>query len=144
MSPDRTQHSGTPAADRRSAVSKPSLLRRTGRAILVLAFWGWRTWDGHFTPERWADTPISQRGKLVDSLLEQYDGLVGMSREEVEALLGGDTPGEQRVETRTYEGTTEQRALVYAAGGRPWAMFPEYLYVYLEDGRVTGARLVAD
>ena len=39
--------------------------------ILVLAFWGWRTWDGHFTPERWADTPISQRGKLVDSLLEQ-------------------------------------------------------------------------
>lgn len=39
MSPDRTQHSGTPAADRRSAVSRPSLLRRTGRAILVLAFW---------------------------------------------------------------------------------------------------------
>ena len=62
--------------------------------ILVLAFWGWRTWDGHFPPERWADTPISQRGKLVDSLLEQYDGLVGMSREEVEALLGGDTPGD--------------------------------------------------
>ena len=56
--------------------------------ILVLAFWGWRTWDGHFTPERWAP--------------------------------------------------------VYAAGGRPWAMFPEYLYIYLEDGRVTGARLVAD
>ena len=56
--------------------------------ILVLAFWGWRTWDGHFTPERWADTPISQRGKLVDSLLEQYDGLVGMSQEEVVALLG--------------------------------------------------------
>ena len=112
--------------------------------ILILSFWGWRTWDGHFTPERWVDTPISQRGKLVDSLLEQYDGLVGMSREEVEALLGGDTPGEQRVETRTYEGTTEQRALVYAAGGRPWAMFPEYLYIYLEDGRVTGARLVAD
>ena len=48
------------------------------------------------------------------------------------------------METRTYEGTTEQRALVYAAGGRPWAMFPEYLYIYLEDGRVTGARLVAD
>ena len=45
--------------------------------ILVLALWGWRTWDGHFTPERWADTPISQRGKLVDSLLEQYGGLVG-------------------------------------------------------------------
>ena len=68
----------------------------------------------------------------------------GMSQEEVVALLGGDTPGEQRVEARTYEGTTEQRALVYAAGGRPWAMFPEYLYIYLEDGRVTGARLVAD
>lgn len=34
--------------------------------------------------------------------------------------------------------------LVYAAGGRPWAMFPEYLYVYLKDGRVTEAKIVAD
>ena len=59
-------------------------------------------------------------------------GWLGMSREEVVALLGGDTPGEQRIETQTYEGTTERWALVYAAGGRPWAMFPEYLYIYLE------------
>ena len=34
--------------------------------------------------------------------------------------------------------------LVYAAGGRPWAMFPEYLYVYLKDGRVAEAKIVAD
>ena len=61
-------------------------------ALLLLAFWGWRTWDGHFTPE----------GREVRPLL------------------------------------------VYRAGGRPWAMFPEYLFVYLEDGRVTEARLVAD
>ena len=77
----------------------------------------------------------------MDSLLEQYGGLVGMSREEVVALLGGDTPGEQRIETQTSEGTTERWALVYAAGGRPWAMVPEYLYIYLEDGRVTAEGL---
>ena len=112
--------------------------------ILILAFWGWRTWDGHFTPERWADTPISQRGKLVDSLLEQYDGLVGMSREEVVALLGGDTPGDQREESLTPEGNQMRDLLAYRAGGRPWAMFPEYLFVYLQDGRVVGAELVAD
>ena len=92
---------------------------------------------------------MSPTGRKIDEICETASGadrwsdsgpgLLGLA-----ALLGGDTPGEQRVETRTYEGTTEQRALVYAAGGRPWAMFPEYLYIYLEDGRVTGARLVAD
>ena len=83
-------------------------------------------------------------GKLVDSLLEQYDGLAGMSQGEVEALLGSDTPGGQREEALTPEGREVRPLLVYRAGGRPWAMFPEYLFVYLENGRVTEARLVAD
>ena len=112
--------------------------------LLVLALWGWQRWDGHFTPERWAETGEASRGKLVDSLLDQYDSLAGMSREEVEALLGPDTPGEQWAERLTPAGSRTESLLVYRAGGRPWAMFPEYLFVYLENGRVTEARLVAD
>lgn len=112
--------------------------------VLVLGFFLWKTWDGHFTPERWAETDGDQRGKLVYSLLEQYDGLVGMSRAEVEALLGGDTDGEQMEERLTTEGSTTRPLLVYRAGGRLWAMFPEYLHVYLENGYVTEAKLVAD
>ena len=112
--------------------------------LLVFALWGWQTWDGHFTPERWAQTEARERGKLVVSLLEQYDGLAGMSQEEVVALLGGDIPGDQREESLTPEGNQMRDLLVYRAGGRPWAMFPEYLFVYLKDGQVVGAELVAD
>lgn len=61
-------------------------------AVLLLS---WRQYDRHFTPERWAETDISHRGKLVDSLLKQYDGLVGMTQAEVEKLLGL-TPTEYR------------------------------------------------
>ena len=62
----------------------------------------------------------------------------------MEALLGADTPGGQWEEALTPEGREVRPLLVYRAGGRPWAMFPEYLFVCLEDGRVTEARLVAD
>ena len=113
-------------------------------ALLLLALWGWQRWDGHFTPERWAETDEASRGKLVNSLLDQYDGLVGMSQGEVEALLGPDTPGEQRAERLTPAGSRTESLLVYRAGGRPWAMFPEYLFVYLEDGRVARTELWVD
>ena len=112
--------------------------------VLVMAFFFWKTWDGYFTPERWAKADGGQRGKLVHSLLEQYNGLVGMSRAEVETLLGSDTDGEQMEERLTTEGSTVRPLLVYQAGGRPWAMFPEYLFIYLENGYVTEAKLVAD
>ena len=113
--------------------------------VLVAGFVLWRSWDGHFTPERWARTDGSDRGKLVGSLLAQYDGLIGMSRAEVEELLGSDTDGEQAEERLTPEGSVVRPLLVYRAGGRPWAMFPEYLFIYLDrNGVVTEARLVAD
>ena len=105
----------------------------------ALLFLGWRQYDRRFTPERWTETDISRRGKLVDSLLEQYGGLEGMTRAEVEELLGADMEGNQ-MEERLLPGGA---MLVYAAG-RPWAIFPEYLYITLEDGRVADARVVAD
>ena len=125
-----------------------SVIKRHKKIVVVLALvlglFFWRSWDGHFTPELWARTEESQRGRLVGSLLEQYDGLVGMSRAEVEALLGSDTDGEQTEERLTTEGSTVRPLLVFQAGGRPWAMFPEYLFIYLEDGYVTEAKLIAD
>ena len=63
----------------------------------------------------------------------------------MEKLLGADTDGMQGQETFYPDRRSEKTpVLVYAAGGRPWAMFPEYLYVYLKDGRVTEAKIVAD
>ena len=59
-------------------------------AAVLLLFFLWRSWDGHFTPQRWADTDVSHRGKMVHSLLEQYDGLVGMTAEEVGKMTRAD------------------------------------------------------
>ena len=106
-------------------------------ALLLLA---WRQYDRHFTPERWADTDISRRGKLVESLMEQYNGLEGMTRGEVEALLGTD---DDEMRVRESGGDAAKIVLVYAAG-RPRAMFPEYLYISLENNRVVEARITAD
>ena len=107
----------------------------------VLVFLAWHSYDHHFTPERWAKMDEWDRYKVVDSLLEQYDDLVGMSAEEVVALLGGDTEGEQSEEQLTPQGSQITELLAYPLGGR---MFPTYLLVYLEDGRVTGSRILVD
>ena len=111
-------------------------------AVLLL---GWRQYDRHFTPERWAETDIGHRGKLVNSLLEQYNGLEGMTRAEVEELPGADTEGMQVRETYHPDGTRERvPELVYAAGGRSWTGFPEYLCISLENDQVVDVRIIVD
>lgn len=112
--------------------------------VAALLFLGWRQYDRRFTPERWAETEISRRGKLVDSLLEQYDGLEGMTQAEVVALLGADTEGMQVRETFRPDGSRERTPMLVYAAGRPGAAFPEYLYISLENDRVIEARIVAD
>ena len=113
--------------------------------VLVVLFLGWRRYDQHFTPRRWAETDIDHRGKLVNSLLKQYNGLVGMTREEVEELLDADADGAQNEERLFPDGSSEKiPMLVYEIGGRPWAVFPEFLFVYLEDDRVVEAKIFAD
>ena len=113
--------------------------------LLALLLLGWSRYDRHFTPQRWAETDISHRGKLVSSLLKQYDGLVGMTRAEVEELLGADTEGMQVEERLLPDGSSEKiPLLVYAAGGRSWTGFPEFLLIYLEDNRVTEVKTVVD
>ncbi len=83
-----------------------------------------------------------RRGNLVESLLEEYNHLEGMTRLEVEELLGPDQEGEQCAE----DGATGRRIpmLVYPVGGSSATGGPEYLYVYLEGDVVTGARLESD
>ena len=113
--------------------------------VLLVLYLGWSRYDSHFTPRRWAETDISHRGKLVDSLLRQYNGLEGMSRAEVESLLGADTDGMQVRETFRSDGSSEKvPLLVYAAGGRSWTGFPEYLCISLENDRVVDVRVLVD
>ena len=126
--------------------------RRKGRKIwlwalaalaLAAALLVWRHGDRTFTPEGWAAADLSRRGLMVESLLEQYDGLVGMTYEQVTGLLGTDLEGEQTEERFLPTGGRElTQMLVYPAGGK--TVFPGYLCVYLKDGVVTRARLVSD
>lgn len=124
-------------------------LRRHKKIVIFLClavlFLGWRRYDQHFTPQRWAEAGISHRGKLVNSLLKQYDGLVGMTREEVEDLLGADTEGEQIAERLLPDGSSEKiPMLVYEIGGRSWTGFPEFLFIYLEGDRVVETKIFTD
>ncbi len=107
--------------------------------VCILAFWCWRRYDSYFTPERWAEAGYN-KGKYLESLLDQYD-LVGMTQAEVLSLLGNDQDGEQWEEPLV---GAPRDVLVYPAGGRPWAWFPEYLVLRLEDGVVTEVKLLAD
>lgn len=110
--------------------------------LILLLFLGVGRTRQQFTPEKWLEAGPNRRGKLVESLLEQYNRLEGMSRREVEALLGPDQEGEQSVEN----GMTGEQipVLVYPAGGRSLSGLPEYLFVYLKGDVVTGARLESD
>ena len=140
--------------------------------LALLVFLGCGSSQRSFTPERWTATEPDQRGKLVESLLEQYDRLQGMTRQEVEDLLGPDQEGEQsasyllrvrgesmvdagifdgdlifvREEQSAENGMTGEEipVLVYPAGGRSFSSASEYLYVYLDGETVTGARLESE
>lgn len=126
-------------------------LSRHKKAVLALTLaavlGAWWRYDHRFTPERWQEAGAAHRGKLLQSLLRQYD-LVGMSREEVEVLLGPDQEGEQWAEwlnashdpfrDPTREGTFLCPKLVYPAYGQGW---PKYLELTLVDGQVAHVRI---
>lgn len=108
---------------------------------LVLVFLGWRWQRSQFDPERWAEHP-DDRNSMVDDLLKEYDGLVGITQEEILALLGPDTDGEQREESLTSDGPEVREMFAYPLGSRGlgWG----YLFLYLEDGVVTESKIYID
>lgn len=86
-----------------------------------------------FTTRRWVEEPEA-RGNLVSSLLARYE-LVGMTREEVLALLGGDSGPDGY-------GKTEHN-LSYCLGleGQFFPIDDRWLILELEDGVVTEYRI---
>ena len=115
------------------------LNRRRGLLVLLLLlllFAGWRLWSGHFTPERWAQAEEGERGAMVEDMLRQYDGLVGMTADQVTGLLGGEL-GET---WRQAPGQEPEYFLAYYLGSSRgmFRLFPEFLHVYFEDGVVSG------
>ena len=108
---------------------------------LILIFLGWRWQRSRFNQERWAEHP-SDRSSMVDDLLKRYDGLVGMTQEEILVLLGPDTDGEQREEALAPDGPEVREMFAYPIGSRGlgWG----YLFLYLEDGVVTESKIYID
>ena len=90
-----------------------------------------------FTPEAWMQADPKQRRGLAEELLNEYDHLKGMSREEVEALLGPAPEGEQSIQEPKTGRTIS--LLVYPAGDADDA--DTSLAVILVDGVVSDTRL---
>lgn len=107
--------------------------------VVILLLFGRFFYDRHFTPQRWADAdPYRQRGYMVDSLLMQYDDLAGMTLDEVVDLLGDEYNAGSQVGTTPYFGR------IYYAAGRRRALFPQYLSIQFQYGRVEEVRVFSD
>ncbi len=105
-----------------------------GLVLLLAAGYGlWRC-QRTYTPDKWASAP-DERLDILGDLLERYD-LVGMTEEEVVALLGPEDGPEQTSfkGDRTYY--PPEDTLVYYLG--VGMMDGVWLVISLEDGVVTG------
>ena len=81
-----------------------------------------------FTQARWEE--LDDRGVLVDSLLEQYDGLEGMGLAEVQALLGEHPYTREDPEVGMY------RDGYYIGAGRENSGREEVMVLQFRDGEV--------
>lgn len=81
-----------------------------------------------FTQARWEE--LDDRGVLVDSLLEQYDGLEGMDLAEVQALLGEHPYTREDPEVGMY------RDGYYIGAGRENSGREEVMVLQFRDGEV--------
>ena len=78
----------------------------------------------------WASRMLDDRGVLVDSLLEQYDGLEGMDLAEVQALLGEHPYTREDPEVGMY------RDGYYIGAGRENSGREEVMVLQFRDGEV--------
>ena len=104
--------------------------------ILAAAVWLWASRmlpqpvyePETFTQARWEE--LDDRGVLVDSLLEQYDGLEGMDLAEVQALLGEHPYTREDPEVGMY------RDGYYIGAGRENSGREEVMVLQFRDGEV--------
>ena len=103
-------------------------------AVLLLAVWyGLDRWQHTYTADKWFSAP-NERLDILDDLLGKYD-LVGMTEEEVVALLGQeDGPGQTSFKGDQTDYAPEE-TLVYYLGVD--GMDGVWLVLSLEDGVVT-------
>lgn len=64
-----------------------------GVVLLLVVWYGLNRWQHTYTPDKWFSAP-NERLDILDDLLGKYD-LVGMTEEEVVALLGPEDGPEQ-------------------------------------------------
>ena len=103
-------------------------------AVLLLAWLGVRTWWAEFTPEKWSAYP-DHRASMTADLLED-DALLGMTEEEVTALLG---PNDD--ETGYY---VKEDRHVYWLGARRTLVDSEWLLLDFDGGRVVSCSVATD
>ncbi len=105
-----------------------------GVVLLLVVWYGLNRWQHTYTPDKWFSAP-NERLDILDDLLGKYD-LVGMTEEEVVALLGPEDGPEQTSfkGDRTYY--PPEDTLVYYLGVD--MMDGVWLVISLEDGVVTG------
>ena len=96
-------------------------------AAAAAAVWLWAS-RMTFTQARWEE--LDDRGVLVDSLLEQYDGLEGMDLAEVQALLGEHPYTREDPEVGMY------RDGYYIGAGRENSGREEVMVLQFRDGEV--------
>ena len=102
--------------------------------LLLVVWYGLNRWQHTYTPDKWFSAP-NERLDILDDLLGKYD-LVGMTEEEVVALLGPEDGPEQTSfkGDRTYY--PPEDTLVYYLGVD--MMDGVWLILSLEGGVVTG------
>ena len=117
--------------------------KRILAALLVLLLAGGvlaaaKLWLGRFTPERWRAASRNERQELVPSLLRSVD-FVGMTREEITALLGPETSEDPAAGPYPSTWRTPYN-LVYDFGEKHRAMGKNtaLLFFFREDGRCEG------
>lgn len=114
--------------------NKLALAVLAGVVLLLAGWYGLNRWQHTYTADKWFSAP-SERLDILDDLLGKYD-LVGMTEEEVVALLGQeDGPGQTSFKGDQTDYPPEETLVYYLGVDRMDGM---WLVISLEGGVVTG------
>ena len=114
--------------------NKLALAVLAGLALLLAVWYGLDRWRHTYTSDKWFSAP-GERLDILDDLLGKYD-LVGMTEEEVIALLGQEDGAGQTSFKGDQTYYSPEETLVYYLGVD--LMDGMWLVISVEDGVVTG------